>query len=82
MAIDGAVVGSGAEFDVREHGDHCIDRHNGAIVASFPERGAGLVYGTNDLVDGGGPVVDKLVTNADRIDHTPVTVDSAADCLN
>lgn len=51
VAVDGAVVGGRAQLNVREHGNHGVDRNDGSIVASFPERVAGLVHSTNDLVD-------------------------------
>ena len=81
VAVDGAVVGSGAEADVVLHGDHGVDGNDGAVVSGVFEELAGLSDGSGDLVDGGFAVVDELVADADGIDARPVAVDGVDEGL-
>ena len=81
VAVDGTVVGGGAEADVVFHGDHGVDSDDGAVVSGGFEERAGLGDGGGDLVDGGFAVVDELVADADGVDAGPVAVDGVDEGL-
>ena len=81
MAVDGAKVGCSAKCRVVLHGNHGVNRDNRAIIAGAFQNSARLADRASDLPDRGSTVIDKLVTYADSIDNTPISLDSVDECL-
>ena len=75
VAVEGAVVRGGAEFDVVVHDAFGVDGDDGALVAGCAEHGADCGYGGDDLRDGRCCVLDGLVEDTDSVDVLPVSVD-------
>lgn len=81
VAVDGAEVRGVAQVRVGFHGDHGVDRHDGAAVSGALEGAAHLADGRGDLADRGPARVDELVADADGLDDAPVAAHGADDGL-